>query len=288
VFPAPEAGKATVVRFVYSAALRGGKRLEGPVLDVPMENLTWRVLVPEGWRLAKHGGDFDLKEQERMGSFRLEDYQSFVVSKRKTGAENAVAQLDQANAWLKAGDQEKASLALSNALNQGQLDAASGEDARVQLRQLKTQQAVLGLNTRRQKLVLDNRSAAPGQEPDARLDRAAEANPLLQGRTNYDPQQFDRFLEGNTADENAALKEIARRIVTQQLAAEPAPAALDVTLPERGMVLSFGRSVQVDGARPMGIDLKLKRAAGGFAWTAVLLCLLVGAMGAVRAGSESR
>jgi hypothetical protein len=282
VFPSPEVGKSTVVRFVYSAAMRGGKRLEGPVLDVPMENLNWRVLVPEGWRLADHGGDFDLKEQQAMGSFRLEDYQSFVVSKRKSDAKSAVALLDQANAWLEAGDQEKASLALGNAVNQGQLDAASGEDARVQLRQLKTQQAVLGLNTRRQKLVIDNRLAAPEQAQNPQLDRAAEVNPVLRGAYNYDPKQFDRFLEGNTADENSALKEIANRIVSQQLAAEPAPAALDVTLPERGTVLSFGRSVQVDGARPMAIELKLKRSNGGFAWIAVLLCLLVGAMGAMK------
>ena len=247
-----------------------------------MENLTWRVLVPEGWRLAKHGGDFDLKQQQAMGSFRLEDYQSFVSSKRKSDAKSAVALLDQANAWLEAGDQEKASLALGNAVNQGQLDAASGEDARVQLRQLKTQQAVLGLNTRRQKLVIDNRLAAPGQAFNPQLDRAAEVNPVLQGRYNYDPKQFDRFLEGNTADENTALKEIANRIVTQQLAAEPAPAALDVTLPERGTVLSFGRSVQVDGDRPMSIDLKLRRAGVGFVWIAVLLCLVTGALGAVR------
>ena len=282
VLPSPEAGKATVVRFVYSASMRDGKRLDGPVLDVPMENLTWRVLVPEGWRLADHAGDFDLKQQQDMGSFRLEDYQSFVISKRQSDAKSAVALLDQANAWLEAGDQEKASLALGNAVNNGQLDAASGEDARVQLRQLKTQQAVLGLNTRRQKLVLDNRLAVPGQTMNPQLDRAAEVNPVLRGAYNYDPKQFDRFLEGNTADENTALKEIANRIVTQQLAAEPAPAALDVTLPERGTVLSFGRSVQVDGERPMTIELDLKRASGGFAWLAILLCLVTGAMGAMR------
>jgi hypothetical protein len=86
------------------------------------------------------------------------------------------------------------------------------------------------------------------------------------------------LLEGNTADENAALKEIANRLVSQQLAAEPAPVALDVTLPERGTVLTFGRSVQVDGKRPMSITLKLKRNGAGFSWLALLLCLLAGAM----------
>ena len=281
VFASPAEGKPAVVRFVYSAGTNNGRRLEGPVLDVPMENLTWRVLVPEGWRLAAHDGDFDLKQKQQLGVFRLEEYQSFVLSKRRSDTQSVVAQLDRANAWLAAGDQEKASLALSNALNQGQLDAASGEDARVQLRQLKTQQAVLGLNTRRQKLVLDNRYATP-QAENTQLERAAEANPVLQGSYNFDPKQFDRFLEGNTADENAALKEIANRIVAQQLAAEPAPAALDVTLPERGTVLEFGRSVQVDGQRPMAIELKLKRASAGFSWAGILLCLAMGAMVAMR------
>ncbi|MEN9974523.1 MAG: hypothetical protein RLZZ282_529, partial [Verrucomicrobiota bacterium] len=282
VLPSPEPQRPTVVRFVYAAPMLRGKRLEGPVLDVPMENLSWRVLVPEGWQLAQQSGDFDLKSQSLMGAFRLEDYQSFVRGKRSRDAQSAVALLDQANAWLVAGDQEKAGLALGNAVRNGQLDAASGEDARVQLRQLKTQQAVLGLNTRRQKLVLDNRLATPQQSENPQLDRAVQVNPVLRGAYNYDPKQFDRFLEGNSADENAVLKEIANRIVTQQLAAEPAPAALDVTLPERGTVLSFSRSVQVDGERPMAIDLKLKRSHRGFAWLAVILCLLVGALSVMR------
>lgn len=223
-----------------------------------------------------------------LGSFRLEDYQSSSFSKSQNAKRSAAALLDQANAWRAAGDQEKAVLALGNLVNNGALDEASGEDARVQLRATKTQQAMLGLNTRRQKLVIDNRLAAPQQAENAQLNRAAEVNPVLRGSYNYDPKQFDRFLEGNTADENAALKEIANRIVSQQLAADPAPAALDLTLPERGTVLSFGRSVQVDGARPMSIDLDLKRDGGGFAWTAVLVCLLTGAMGAMRSAAVQR
>lgn len=281
VGPSPEAGKPTVIRFVYSSIMHGGGRLEGPVLDVPMENLTWRVLVPEGWKLTKSGGDFDLQEQQAMGSFRLEDYQDFVRAKRDADSKKAVALLDKANAWNRAGDQQKANLALGSLVNNGQLDAASGEDARVQLRENMTQQAVLGLNTRRQKLTLDNQLAMP-QANNPQLNRAVEVNPVLRGAYNYDPKQFDRFLEGNTADENAALKEIANRIVSQQLAADPPPTALDIALPERGTVLSFNRSVQVDSTRPMGIDLKIKRASGGFAWLAIPLCILAGALGVMR------
>jgi len=113
---------------------------------------------------------------------------------------------------------------------------------------------------------------------------AAEANPVFNGNFNYDPSQFDRFLEGNSADENAALKEIANRIVTQQLAAEPAPVPLDITLPERGKVVTFTRSVQVktDSDHPMAITLDIKQSSHSSAWLAIPLCLLMGAMGARR------
>jgi len=275
VFPSPDSSKPTELRFVYSAQMKGGSKLLGPVLDVPMENLTWRVLVPEGWMMTDFHGDFDLRDREVYGSFGLEDYQSLVMSKSQIEAQSVVQQLDQANDWLQAGDQEKASQAFRNVINQGNLDAASSEDARVQLRRLKTQQAVLGLNSRRQRLMLDNKAADVQQEMNPQVGQAAAVNPVLKGQYNYDPNQYERFLEGNTADENAALKAIANRIVAQQLAAEPAPAAIDITLPERGTVLSFGRSVQVGGDEAMTLDIELRRAGGGFSLLAVLLCVAV-------------
>ncbi len=55
-----------------------------------------------------------------------------------------------------------------------------------------------------------------------------------------------------------------------------------VTLPERGIVLTFWRSVQVDSNRPMAIKLKLKRSGTGFAWLAVILGLLLGVMGGAK------
>ncbi|HVJ47335.1 MAG TPA: hypothetical protein VM511_13160, partial [Luteolibacter sp.] len=275
--PQPEESTPASLRFVYSAGDSEG-RLEGPRLEVPdedlkvpMENLSWRVLVPEGWKLSARGGDFDLKDSISMGMFRLEDYQSFVSNKRAEDSASAAAMLDQANAWLRQGDQERASVALGNAVNRNLLDEASNEDARVQLRALKTQQAVLGINTRRQKLVLDQ-NPAPGEKDQ--LEKAAEANPVLRGGVNYDPKEFDRFTAGNTADENAALKEIANRIVTQQLAVEPAPAALDVTLPEQGEVVTYVRGVQTDGGRAMGIDFKLRKENRGGWWIGVIACTL--------------
>jgi hypothetical protein len=281
VFPSPEDGKPTNVRFVYYTKEKDNGSLKGPVLSVPMENLTWRVLLPEGYRMTGHGGDFDLAGESAYGAFSLEDYQSFAESKKQSGSQSAAALLDQAASWAAAGDQEKAAQAFGNAVRSNRLDAASGEDARVQLRELKTQQAVLGLNTRRQKLTLDN--GGVGQAENAQLEQAANANPILQGDYNFDPTQFNRFIEGNTADENAALKEIASCIVTQQLAAEPAPVALDITLPERGQVVTFTRSVQVGGSEEaMEIDITLKKTNRTSAWLAVPLCLLLGTIAARR------
>ncbi|MGC4015572.1 MAG: hypothetical protein QM755_13790 [Luteolibacter sp.] len=287
VFPAPEGGRPASVRFVYSAGSGKDLKLQGPALevpvenstwrDVPLENLTWRVLVPDGWKLAGHDGDFDLKGEESVGIFRLEDYQSFVRRKRASDAKNAVALLDQANTWLARGEQDKAGQALSKATRTNTLDAASNEDARVQLRQLKTQQAVLGLNTRRQRLYLDNKADA-SQLQNAQIEQAANDNPVLQGSYNFNPQQFDQFMAGNTADENSALKAIANRIVTQQLAAEPAPVALDVTIPQRGTVLTFGRSVQVDGGKTMTLNLDLKKKSSGGFWLGGLMCVVLGGL----------
>jgi len=176
------------------------------------------------------------------------------------------------------GEQQQASEVLSRAAKNSALDPASNEDARVQLRELKTQQAVLGLNTRRQRLYLDNRSDGARNE---QLEQAANLNPLMQGKIEYNSQQFDQLLMGNTAEENTALRGIAGRIVEQQLAAEPAPSAIDLTVPERGRVLTFSRSLQVDGRIPLGLTLELAKL-DRTSWVSVLSMLAgVGVIAAV-------
>jgi hypothetical protein len=82
---------------------------------------------------------------------------------------------------------------------------------------------------------------------------------------------------GNTVEENTALRGIATRLVDQQLATEPAPGAIDVTLPERGRVLTFTRSLQVDGGAPLQLSLtvgKIARTSLGF--SALLLLAIAG------------
>jgi hypothetical protein len=256
VSPGASQQHEAIIRIVYvvSQTQHGAIALCGPILSVPMENVSWRVIMPAGLDLASYHGDMRLNREQSVGSFGMAEYQSLILSRRASGSKDATALLEKANALLQSGDQQQAGEALDRAAKANALDAASNEDARVELRVLKTQQAVLGLNTRRQKLYLDNRADAQRNE---QLEKAATLNPFLQGKINYDPQQFDQMLQGNTAEENSALNGIASRIVDQQLAAEPAPGAIDVAIPERGQVLTFTRSMQVDGNAPLKVELEL-------------------------------
>jgi hypothetical protein len=281
VSPNTGADRTAAVRLVYAVAGPGKSRvaLVGPSLSVPLENVTWRVVIPPGYELENYGGDLRLREERSAAAFGLEQYQSLVVSKRSADAQQAVALLQEASSWLQKGEQQKAGEMLSRASNASALDEASNEDARVQLRNLKTQQAVLGLNTRRQRLYLDNRADATRNE---QLEQAANLNPFMQGKVNFDPQQVDQLLMGNTVEENTALRGIATRLVDQQLATEPAPGAIDVTLPERGRVLTFTRSLQVDGGAPLQLSLavgKIARTSLGFS---VLLLLAIAGLAALQ------
>jgi hypothetical protein len=276
VSPNTGADRTAAVRLVYAVAGPGKSRvaLVGPSLSVPLENVTWRVVIPPGYEFENYGGDLRLRDERSASSFGLEQYQSLIVSKRSADAQQAVALLQEASSWLQKGEQQKAGEMLSRASNASALDEASNEDARVQLRNLKTQQAVLGLNTRRQRLYLDNRADATRNE---QLEQAANLNPFMQGKVNFDPQQVDQLLMGNTVEENTALRGIATRLVDQQLATEPAPGAIDVTLPERGRVLTFTRSLQVDGGAPLQLSLavgKIARTSLGF--SALLLLAIAG------------
>ncbi|CAN5578518.1 hypothetical protein BH09VER1_BH09VER1_32070 [soil metagenome] len=280
VSPNTDADRSAKVRLIYSVpdAQSGSIELIGPRLNVPLVNVSWRVIVPPGYSLANYRGSLRLEEQTASSFFGLQEYRKLASDMRNTETQKAAAWINQANSLLRQGEQQKAGEVLSKAANAWALDEASNEDARVQLKTLKTQQAVVGLNTRRQRLYLDNRNTDSAR--NEQLEQAANANPFMQGGTNFDPQQMDQLLMGNTAEENSALKGIAGRIVDQQLAAEPAPGAIDVTIPESGKILTFTRSIQVDGEAPLGLKLNLTSTQGANGWYVALLLLAVAALAA--------
>jgi len=282
VSPNTDSDRTATVRLVYSVPDTQSHHIEliGPRLNVPLVNVSWRVIVPPGYALAGYRGSLRLNEQTSAGPFGLRDYVNLASANRNTETQRAAAWISQANSLLRQGDQQKASEVLSKAANASALDEASNEDARVQLKTLKTEQAVVGLNTRRQRLYLDNKNS--DSAPNEQLEQAASANPFMQGGTSFNSQQVDQLLMGNTAEENSALRRIAGRIVEQQLAAEPAPSAIEVTIPESGKILTFSRSIQVDGEAPLSLGLDVTSTRGSNGWFAAAL-LLVAAVVAVLA-----
>ena len=247
------------VRFVYSLTGDGLEKLNliSPQLNVPLENIQWNVIAPSGFQLTDNDGNLELVSQETRANWDRQSYLSSLRGKQQDQAQQANQLLQQANQLLQTGEQSKAQWAFNNVANRYALDAASNEDARVQLENIQTQQAIVGLNTRRQRLLLDNDRGGGVVTDNEQLRQAATANPILQQeQMNYRPQEMSQLLAGNTKEEIATLQKIAGRLVQHQRTTEPAPQAILISLPEEGNVYSFRRSVQVAENAPLELQLQ--------------------------------
>ena len=185
--------------------------------------------------------------------------------------------LNQAGQLLQQGYRSKANWALNSVANQHALDAATNEDVRVQLENLQTEQAIVGLNSRRQRLFLDN-SEDQSASLDQQWKQAATTNPILQqNQVNYRPQQLSALLQGNSSADNQALLDIAEQLVKHQHSTQPAPQAIRINMPEEGNVYTFRRSVQVAEKAPLEIevDVELERRLKTWQVAATVLLLAI-------------
>ncbi|MEM7312907.1 MAG: hypothetical protein AAF497_07120, partial [Planctomycetota bacterium] len=271
--------RTATVRFVYS--LKGDQlsrmRLVSPQLNVPLENISWSVVAPQGYRLNNHGGDLELIRTKRTRKYDRRSYLNKVRGKRNQQAQQAAQLLQQANQLIQSGQQTKARWALNSVANRYALDAASNEDARVQLENLQRQQAIVGLNTRRQRLYLYNdASSAQAVEDNQQLREAAAVNPiLLDNEMNFRPQQLSQLLRGNTSEDNATLGQIAGRLVQHQRGTEPAPQGIVISLPEEGSVYTFRRTVQVAEDAPLELALRFGSPRTTSAWKSAFVVILL-------------
>jgi hypothetical protein len=246
------------VRFVYTVGGQSLRRLElvSPKLNVPLENIRWNVIAPQGYELTNHDGNLELVNRTEQQTYNRDSYLLSVSGKRKIQAEEASQLLQQANDLLQSGQQSKANWAFNSVANRYALDAASNEDARVQLETVQTQQAIVGLNTRRQRLYVDNSPVDGNAKDDSQIRAAAANNPILrQEQLNFRPQELSQLLQGNTNEDNAVLQQIAARLVQHQRTTEPAPQTILISLPEEGSVYNFTRSVQVAENAQLELDL---------------------------------
>ena len=269
--------KTASVRFVYSVPGDGLRKtdLRSPPMNVPLENIAWHVIAPEGFELSDNDGDLQLRSQNQWQRFDRSSYLAKEGRQRDLQAQHAANLLERAGKFRQSGDQGKALWALNSVVNQHALDAATNEDALVQLENLQTQQTVVGLNTRRQRLYLDN-AGEDGAVPSEQLIQGAAANPVLQnGELNFRPQDFSQLLQGNSSEDNEILRRIAVRMVEQQRSSESAPQAISVTLPDEGKVYTFVRSVQVSEDAPLELDLRFAATGQVGFWRSMALLILL-------------
>jgi hypothetical protein len=165
------------------------------------------------------------------------------------------------NTWLEKGDPQQARRAFQSAYGLSQGDDAFNEDARVQLNNLKLQQALVGLNVRQ---------SSAGGASDALAGKLRDLR--MRKDVNYTQQDAKAIIDRNTAEENAAFMRLAQRLIQQQDAAVTSPAAIRASIPEQGRLLTFKRAVVVDPWSDLKIGLAAK-AAKVASWSVRLLIL---------------
>jgi hypothetical protein len=239
----PEGGRASEVEFFYTLPTRRASgrslvfELDGPKFDLPLENIAWRVFVNGRWQLKDWKGSLQLAEQAVVDgrAMDLQDYVQVEAGRKQQQIKTAEEMLAFGNTLLQQGDPQQARRAFQRAYGLSQHDNAFNEDARVQLHNLKMQQTLVGLNARQ--AAIANDASAP----------AAQVREVQDGEApRYTQEQAKQILDRNSAEDNAVLMRLAERLVQQQDAAVPNPAAIRASVPEEGRLLTFKRTLLVD------------------------------------------
>ncbi len=244
------------VELFYSSRIGrpDGRKLDlallGPKFDLPLENITWQVYLNEKWKLKHWNGTLQLQEDTHVAQPVAVDVQSYLKNEFSQNLEKtkaAVEMLNLGNTLLERGDPQQARRAFQSAYGLSAHDNAFNEDARVQLHNLKLQQALVGLNVR-QSAAGGEAAATPGNLKELRNRK----------EVNYTQQEAKQLIDANTADDNAALMRLAERLVQQQDAAVPNPTAISATIPQQGRMLTFRRTVQVDTWADLRLGLQIR------------------------------
>jgi hypothetical protein len=192
----------------------------------------------------------------------LQNYLQSETQQQEQRTKTAENFLAAANSALVQGDPQQARRAFQAAYGLSTHDAAFNEDARVQLHNIKLQEALVALNVR-QALASGDAGALGGKLRELRDRKVA----------NYTQQDAKDIIERNSSDENAAFMKLAERLIQQQDAAASVPAALHATIPEQGRVLIFKRAVLIDPWAELGLHIRIGAAAAATWFThGLFLC----------------
>ena len=270
-------GEAVPVEIYFSSTVGkpDGHALDlsllAPKFDLPLQDLTWQVYLNQKWQVKKCSGALQFQEQQIVDNgqdFDLQNYLQNETNWQQQRTSEAEQMLALGNSALQNGDPRQARRAFESAYGLSTHDEAFNEDARVELNNLKLQQALMGLNARQAAVAGANANGVVSDElKQLRNNQYA----------NYTQQDAQRVIDNNSADENTAFMELARRLIQQQEAAAANPAVIRASIPEQGRLLTFKRSVVVNTWADLGIHLEA-RVAGAISLTARLLVLALTAL----------
>lgn len=262
ILPGPHVDRKAKVHFSYSTPGQklGKLKLESPRLNVPLANIEWKVIVPKDYDLVKSGGDLDYLNVTTGEDYTLERYVAKNEEERKEQQKYGDTFMAKGFDRLNAGEHIQARAFFNSAANNNALDAASNEDARVQLSAVQRRQVEVALNTRRHRLLLDNQADdQAGFEGNAQLERAANLNPLVSHNDlRFNQEQYSSIVQGNTDADEKNIGAIAGQVVIHQRSTVPAPQTLRVAIPDEGKIYTFSRSVQVAKDAPLSLELKFE------------------------------
>jgi hypothetical protein len=284
--PNPLAGEPATIEFLYAQPLSplgawSSAAFTGPRFDLPLENISWKIFLPESWTLRDWSGPWqkiNVPPSATPAAISLDDYLAGEQTRDLAQTQEAENFLSAGNQLLQQGQQQQARDLFSNAYQISQHDAAFNEDARVQWQNLREQQALVGLANRRNWFGSNNGNTANGLNQIGQNGGGGGESPILSQTEvlNYTDDQARKILNSNGAEDNAVLAKLAERLVQQQTATLPQPAAIRATLPERGPAYEFTQSLQVN---PWS-DLSLKLTAGPARTTAWTSLAALGALAA--------
>jgi hypothetical protein len=218
---------------------------------LPLENIVWRVYLSDKWRLKDWTGTLQLQGQAAASTAHAIDLETYIRTEAgflQAKTKEAEQLLSMANRYLEKGDPQLARRAFQAAYGLSQHDNAFNEDARVQLHNLKMQQALVGLNVRQATLGGDPAQARLRESVGLRGDKTP----------TYTQDEAKRILEQNSAEENTAQMRLAERMIQQQDAAVANPAAIRARIPEQGRMLTFTRALLVDPWAELKIGIEAR------------------------------
>jgi len=239
----------------------GAITLLGPTLNIPLENIDWYVMLPDGYNMNDFKGSFDYLDtivNDDLDSY-VDAFREIKEARYNKLRKEGQRELDQAMSWSNSGEIQKANEALYNVISNSAIDAASYEDARVKLEHNMTSQAIMGLNTRSQKSYMDNKAMGNTQRANGALEEAASRNPFLEGKKEFNPNQLNDLIQGNTAEEIEAMQRIAKKLVQPQLVSTNAEQVVDLEILTTRNMVHFHKDVHLAADKDLKMQIELKR-----------------------------